>query len=682
MYIKKLKLQGVGRFDQVKELQFNQGLNIMTGANEAGKSTVVKAIETSLFGFKPMKDWKYANWSQKETTIECLLQHKNEELLVTRKYGSKIRGTTLAGHIAENIGNQPLESNLVDLELYKSLFSISVDELAGIDKKSWKELTASLTDAYNHSAFKSAAEAQEMVEQKASEIYRENGRGQYEMKRLLESQMDVEAQIKQLEIERSYAVRSEEEIKSIKGIIETLNRQLQETDKKIRFYEENHQRIRRRREYKQKLADYQQIEMLELPEKPLVERWMLEQERERLVNSEIDRIENELVVLRDKVNQIEDLYHSRKSDFPKIRSALAGLMGIVAIGFSVYSFPDGFNQIEQMGIGILAVLTVALILDVGFVSTKKRRKSLSLYDQNMAGITQSIALSEMQRHHFEDELEELTAFQLPLKEACERLGMNGPQEMLEWSIKAAYLANALDNLLEQEEDPDEFLLTIGENSGQQTPEEVELKVLLDERDRLSQLKNEQEQKISHSTDLSVKEIDYRLNGLRESLHTGKEQLMESAFVRDKLLLVSKIVAEAEILYRKSQKPDFLIRASRYMSLLSDEKYNEILMSESGGFVLRAGNELIPISETISRGSKEQMYLALKLAMTFRLDPLGHYPILMDEIAINFDNSRRKGLASVLKELSEQRQVIYMTCHEWFVDEISQSVGSHIVNLNE
>lgn len=682
MYIKKLKLQGVGRFDQIKELQFNQGLNIMTGANEAGKSTVVKAIETSLFGFKPMKDWKYANWSQRETTIECLLQQKNDELLVTRKYGSKIRGTTLAGHIAENIGNQPLESNLVDLELYKSLFSISVDELAGIDKKSWKELTASLTDAYNHSAFKSAAEAQETVEQKASEIYRENGRGQYEMKRLLENQTDVEAQIKQLEIERAYAVRSEEEIKSIKRTIESLNMQLQETDQKIRFYEENHQRIRRRREYRQKLADYQQIELLQLPEKPLIERWTLEQERERLVNTEIERIENELILLREKMGQIESQYHSRKSEFPRVRSILAGLLAASAIGFGVYSLPEGFNQIEQMGIGLLAVLSIALMLDVGFVSTKKRRKALSVFDQNMAGITQSIALSEMQLHHFEDEKEMLNAFQAPLLETCERLGMSGPQEMLEWSIKAAYLANSLDNLLEQEDDPDEFLQTIGENGEQQAPEEIELKVLLDERDRINQLKHEQEQKISHSTDLSVKEIDYRLNGLRESLHNGKQQLMESAFVRDKLLLVSKIVAEAELLYRKSQKPDFLIRASRYMSLLSDEKYSEILMSESGGFVLREGDSLIPISETISRGTKEQMYLALKLAMTFRLDPLGHYPILMDEIAINFDRSRRKGLTSVLKELSEQRQVIYMTCHEWFVDEIRQSVASHIVNLNE
>jgi uncharacterized protein YhaN len=259
--------------------------------------------------------------------------------------------------------------------------------------------------------------------------------------------------------------------------------------------------------------------------------------------------------------------------------------------------------------------------------------------------------------------------------------MSGPQEMLEWSMKQIYLSNALEKLLEQEENPKEFLLTISEQGRQNAPEELELKALLDKRDSLAQTKHEQEQKLSHNTDLSVKEIDYRLNALKEKQLSGHQQLLESAFERDRLLLVSKIVSEAEKMYRKSQKPDFLIRASRYMNLLSNEKYDEILMSDNGGFVLKSGNDLIPMSETISRGTKEQMYLALKLAMTFRLDPLGHYPILMDEIAINFDKSRRQGLYKVIKELAQQRQIFYLTCHDWFVDELKMTTGSHQVVLD-
>lgn len=681
MYVKHLKLHGVGKFEAPAEFSFEQGLNLLTGANEAGKSTIVKAIETTLFGFKPMKDWKYANWQQQETIIECTLMQKNEETLVTRRYGSKIRGTTLSGHIAENIGNQPIEGNLIDLELYKSMFSISVDELASIDKKSWKELTASLTDAYNHSAFKSASEAQETVDQKASEIYRENGRGQFEMKRLQEDQESVAAQIKQLEIERAYAVRSEEEIKEIKKKIERFNEHIDQVDHKIRYYEENHQRIRRRREYRQKLADYQQIETLNLPDKPLVERWVLDQERERLINKEISRIETELSRLREKKSEEEALWKNRKKGFPMKRALLAALFGAGGIGYGIYSLPEGINELEQMIVGIFAVLTAACLLNVGLVSTKNKRSELKSFDQMMNSIDQSIALAEMQLHHFEDERDEMNEFQSPLKAAGERLGMSSPQEMMEWIIKANYLATSLDKLLEQEDNPDEFLESVTDSGSKQAPEEVALKALLDERDQVINEKMAQEQKLSHTTNLSVKEIDYRLNALNEKHISGHQLLCDSAFKRDRLMLISKIVAEAEKMYRKSQKPDFLIRASRYMKLLSNEKYDEILMSEGGGFVLRTNSELIPMNETISRGTKEQMYLALKLAMTFRLDPLGHYPILMDEIAINFDKSRRQGLFKVLKELSEHRQILYLTCHEWFVEELSKAMDSHLVILD-
>lgn len=680
MYIKQLKLHGVGKFEQPAEFAFKEGLNLLTGANEAGKSTIVKAIETSLFGFKPMKDWKYASWQEKETIIECMISQKNEETLITRRYGSKIRGTTLAGHIAENIGNQPIEGHLVDLELYKAMFSISVDELAGIDKKSWKELTASLTDAYNHSAFKSAAEAQETVEQKASEIYRENGRGQFEMKRLQEDQTELSNQIKQLEIERSYAVRSEEEVKEIRRQVERLGEQIQQIDERIRHYEENHQRIRRRREYRQKLADYQHIESLDLPDKPLLERWVIELEREGHVDNEIKRIEQELERLRNRVAEVEASLAQFRAELPKKRTALAVALILALLGYGVYSLPEGLNELEQMIIGVLGVLSLALALNVGFVSSKNKREELRVFDQKLVSLGQSIALAEMQLHHFEDEREDMLRFQAPLKEACERLGMSGPKEMLEWATKASYLATALDTLLEQEEDPDGFLESIMEGSSQKAPEEVALKALLDERDSLTSLKAEQEQKLSHNTNLGVKEIDYRLSALKEKQNTGHQQLLATAFKRDKLLLVSKIVSEAEKLYRKSQKPDFLIRASRYMNQLSNGRYEEILMSEGGGFVLRTSNELIPMGETISRGTKEQMYLALKLAMTFRLDPLGYYPILMDEIAINFDRDRRQGLYRLLSELSEHRQILYLTCHDWQVAELNKAMESHVIEL--
>lgn len=681
MYIKQLKLQNVGKFNELTEFDFTLGFNVLHGANEAGKSTIVKAIETSLFGFKPIKDWKYANWQSQEAVIECILQRKDHELEITRKYGSKIRGTTRSGHVAENIGNQPIEGHLVDLELYKSMFSMTVDELAGIDKKSWKELSASLTDAYNHSAFKSAAEAQESVEHKASEIYKESGRGQYTLKSQQADHETYKAELKQLEIERAYAVRSESEKKDIQVAVNGLKKKIEILDDQIRHYEENHSRIKRRREYRLKLKDLQHLEALDLPNSETVSRWIQDIEREKQVLLELDRIGIEVERLDQRMTEMQDFYDHHRAQWPMFRTIFAFLLILGGAGYGIYSYPDGFFSYEQMITGFSIVLGIGLIANVGLVTQKKRKEDLGAYDHKMMNLSQSLSYAQMQRMHFEEEHDQMIAFREPLETLLLRTGLSGPDEVLQWVRRLEGLNLDLKRILEQEEDAEQFLLSVNSLSPENAPEELGLNALLNERDQCLQQKIEQEALLNHQTNLSVKEIDYRINEINEKIGLSHNQIMESAYTRDRLLLISKIVSEAEKLYRKSQKPDFLIRASRYMSLLTSGKYEEILMTESGGFVLKSGSDLIPMTETISRGTKEQMYLSLKLAMTFRLDPLGEYPILMDEIAINFDENRRSGLYKVLKELSEQRQVIYLTCHHWYLDEVKKALNTHVVELS-
>ncbi len=51
MIISKLELNGFGKFKD-KEIELSQGLNVVYGPNEAGKSTIQKFIEGMLFGFK------------------------------------------------------------------------------------------------------------------------------------------------------------------------------------------------------------------------------------------------------------------------------------------------------------------------------------------------------------------------------------------------------------------------------------------------------------------------------------------------------------------------------------------------------------------------------------------------------------------------------------------------------
>lgn len=681
MNIKQLKLQNVGRFSHETEINFNRGFNLIFGENEAGKSTIVKAIETSFFGFKPAKDWKYANWDNHDALIECHLDHKDHELEIVRKYGSKIRGTTRSGHVADNIGNQPIEGHLVDLELYKALFSITVDELTGIDKKSWKELSASLTDAYNHSAFKSASEARENLDSKASEIYKENGRGQFLLKNLQQSQSELEEKRSQLLIEKAYAERSAEEILNIKNEIERLSEGIKNLDYKIEHFEENHQRLGKIRSYRRKLKDYAAIEALNLPPRVVIERWQISEDKYQVVDRELTRLEEEQSRLVESLEAAKLEYVQGKKRFPKLRFGLGILSIICGAVYLVFALKGGLYQMEQAISAVLFIFGIALLSNVGFVSSKNKKSKLRAYDARVTEISQRRQYLQMQQQHFEDDLKMIEEDVANLREKLEQTGFDDIDALRQWAAKGEQLQSELSTLLDSEQDVQGFLSIVNEENGSLSAEELGLKELLDQRDTLSEAKLKQEALVLHQTNLSVSEINYQINAIEEQLHLNFDSIMEQSFERDRLMFISRIVSEAERLYRKSQKPDFLIRASRYMQLLSHSKYEEILMTESGGFVLKSGSELVPMSETVSRGTKEQMYLALKLAMTFRLDPLGQYPILMDEIAVNFDKRRQEGLFKVIEELSSQRQVMYFTCHDWFVEAANKVLEGHLITLN-
>lgn len=676
MHLKQLKLQQIGRFYDPKTFDFKGGLNLLYGPNEAGKSTVVKAIETTLFGFKPAKDWKYASWQGGEPVIDAVIEHKGIEQQIIRKYGSKIRGSIQNGHVAESISNQPLEGHLVDLDIYKGMFSMSIDELSGIDKKSWKELTASLTDAYNHSAFKSAAETQELLQSKASAIFKENGRGQYAMKTLADDAEALTEALKQLEIERAYAARSAEERKTISQRSEALAQKLQLLDKDIQDYEANHQFIRLQREYLRKKKDYQALLDLSLPDLLTVEKWIRAEERESLLRQEQARIEAEMERLDEREAQAQSFYDDHKSKMPKLRFALAILIFIAAGAYAFWAFDGGLEKTEQALAALIVSVGIIVGASAGFVTRKNRQADLRAYDYKMTEISQSRRYVELQLSHFEKESQETEALLTQAKLYCEVSGLGQSTEVRHWIAKAEQLKKDLDELFLLL--PESYTLT------EVLPEHADLglKDLLEKRDQLGKEKIECDALLAHETNLSVREIDFKIAALKEKLSDNMAQTMAQAYERDRLMLVSKIVAEAEKHYRKSQKPDFLIRASRFMAMLTSGHYEEILMTEAGGFVLKSGSDLIPVTDAISRGTKEQMYLSLKLAMTYRLDPLGDYPIIMDEIVINFDEQRRRGFYEVLKELSESRQIVFLTCHQWLLRELSEVVSANIMILGD
>jgi uncharacterized protein YhaN len=84
---------------------------------------------------------------------------------------------------------------------------------------------------------------------------------------------------------------------------------------------------------------------------------------------------------------------------------------------------------------------------------------------------------------------------------------------------------------------------------------------------------------------------------------------------------------------------------------------------------------------LSKGTVDQLYLALRLAMVQSMSENGEsIPLLLDDPFANYDDHRLERTLELLARLSAQNQVILFTCREDVV-RAAQTVGAPIRRLD-
>ncbi len=146
----------------------------------------------------------------------------------------------------------------------------------------------------------------------------------------------------------------------------------------------------------------------------------------------------------------------------------------------------------------------------------------------------------------------------------------------------------------------------------------------------------------------------------------EEQLRAVERRRDRLALTSSILLHAERRFREQHGPGFLTAASAYLAAITGGRYDRLLIGEQNGNepprleVLRHGRP-VPVGAPLSRGTLEQIYVALRLALVDEVDPHRLLPLFLDEALVNWDDDRVDGLLPLLAAL-QGRQAIFTTCH--------------------
>jgi len=133
-----------------------------------------------------------------------------------------------------------------------------------------------------------------------------------------------------------------------------------------------------------------------------------------------------------------------------------------------------------------------------------------------------------------------------------------------------------------------------------------------------------------------------------------------------LVIAQTLLKRAVERFEKEHQPAMLTEVGRLLSRMTAGRYVAIRrrLDEAGTMQVEQHNGKLKTPDQLSTGTREQLYLAIRLAYVQQYcresEPL---PLIMDDILVNFDEQRAKNTLEVLFELPNDIQVLFLTCHD-------------------
>lgn len=151
-------------------------------------------------------------------------------------------------------------------------------------------------------------------------------------------------------------------------------------------------------------------------------------------------------------------------------------------------------------------------------------------------------------------------------------------------------------------------------------------------------------------------LDARLEELDSQLARRREE-------HSALLAAMEGLDEANAMLQERMSPALNARAGELLRQLTGGEYDQVsLTREFEALAGKAGDAAPRRLLTLSRGTADQLYLAVRLAVCDLVlsgdDPA---PLVLDDALVNFDDERLELALRLLQSLAGQRQILLFTC---------------------
>ena len=622
MKINKIKINSYGKLKE-KEIQLHDGINIVCGENESGKSTLLKFIVNSFYGISKNKKGKeysdfdrYLPWTGEEFSgkIEYELNNK-EKYEVYRDFkkknpqifNSSKEEISKQFNIDKTKGNEFFyEQTKMDEELFLSTVVVSQQEV------------------------RLGKQEQNMLVQKIANLVG-TGDDNVSYKKAID-------RINRRQLDEIGTDRSREKP------INVLSRKIKELEGKKEELEKYENLKYEIEENKNKLG--QQITKQEsiiniLKElKQINENKILEEEKIKI--KEQIKIENEEKIKNNlnKINQIKNsnkniLENKEKIKNNKINKKIFFIF-ILLIIINLLQFYLLKNKIFNYTF----LLTIPLFLIIYYIykinrnrkihqKERKNKKELEKINLEINNLNNEINLIKENNENLEKEIIEL------------KNNLNLKINLEKEKIKNKYLKynekNTINNIINTEN----INLKIEETQNELNNKKIELE----------------------SLNLEQKNIEPKLENLskiEEELVNSKNKMLTLEKLNESFELTKQVIIKSYDKMKNTVTPKFTRALSNNISRITDGKYTNIIFNDEQGIIIELDNgNYIPVDK-LSIGTIDQLYLSLRLSMLEELSK-EYMPIILDESFAYYDTKRLKNILEYISEKFKNHQVIILTC---------------------
>ncbi|SER96564.1 AAA family ATPase [Salisediminibacterium halotolerans] len=196
---------------------------------------------------------------------------------------------------------------------------------------------------------------------------------------------------------------------------------------------------------------------------------------------------------------------------------------------------------------------------------------------------------------------------------------------------------------------------------------------------------EKERLIKEKTETAKEVETLEQDGTYEEICQEKKRLEEEVnkLLREWAVMQAalKMIGQAKRVYEQNRQPAVMERAEQLFIHLTEGRYHRFFapLGEETFYVERNDGERFEPAD-LSRGTREILYLSLRLALADDDAFERKYPIIMDEILVNIDAVRRKKLIEAFSLISSGRQLLFFTCHRNLYKEIKNFTDDHTLHL--